>query len=283
MRNLIAFFRRFQIFLVFALLQIVALWTYVSYSEFAKLQALTTTGEINGRIMAVRNDVTKHFGLENENRKLTLENKWLRERLKESNYQLERGRISIDDTVYLQQYTFIPATVISSTFDKRNNYMTIDLGSVHGIKEEMGVVTSDGIVGRVHTVGKHFSLVKTILSNNINIDVMLEKQGAFGLLKWDQSSARTVQVTGISNDLFVKKWTKVVTRGESGIFPRGFTVGYIAKLKPIEGKPLWDIHVRTAVDFRRIQKVYVVKDLLLEEIQAIERAIPVDKEETNLN
>lgn len=283
MRNLIAFFRRFQIFLVFALLQIVALWTYVSYSEFAKLQALSTTGEINGRLMAVRNDVTKHFNLENTNRKLAWENKWLRERLKESNYQLDRGVIKIDDTVYLQQYVFLPATVINSTFDKRNNYMTIDLGSVHGIKKEMGVVTSEGIVGRIHTVGKHFSLVKTILSKNINVDVMIERLGAFGFLKWDQNSPRIVQITGISNDQFVKKWSKVVTKGESGIFPKGYTVGYVSKLKPIEGKPLWDIQVRTSVDFRTVQKVYVVKNLLIDEIREMEEAIPVDKEETNLN
>lgn len=279
MRNLIAFFRRFQIFLVFAFLQVIALSTYMSYSEFARLQALTTTGAINGEIMAIRNDVTKHFNLENTNRDLAKENKWLRQRLKESNYQVQRDLITIDDTVFKQQYKYIPAVVINSTYDKRNNYMTIDLGSIHGMKRGMGVISSKGVVGIIHTVGARYSLIKTILSKNINIDVMLANGGAFGLLKWDQESPRLVQVSGIPNDIRVKKWSRVVTRGGSGIFPRGYTVGHIANRQFIEGKPLWDIQVLVAEDFRTIQQVYVVKNLHLEEIEAMENAIPVDKEE----
>lgn len=282
MRNLIAFFRRFQIFLVFVLLQVIALSTYVSYSNFARLQTLSTVSDMNGKILSVRNDVTKHFNLERTNQKLAWENRWLRERLKRSNYKMIKGKIFIDDTLFKQQYAYIPSTVIHSTFDKRNNYMTIDVGAIQGIKKGDGVFSSKGVVGIVHTVGRHYSLVKTILSKNINIDVMLEKGGAFGLLKWDGESPKIVQISGISNDIRVKHWAKVVTRGGSGIFPRGIPVGKVYKRRFLEGKPLWDIQLFIAEDFRTIQQVYVVKNLHLEELQDIENAIPVDKEEEDI-
>lgn len=279
MRNLIAFYLRFRIFLVFAILQAVAMSTYFSYSDFPRLQFLSTAGTVNAKVLEMRNDVTKHFNLEKTNRQLQWENKRLREKLKLSLYKENQGQITIDDTAYRQQYTYIPATVINNTFDKRNNYMTINIGSNQGIKRNMGVFSSRGVVGVVHHVSANYAVVKTILTQNINIDVMLEKGGAFGLLKWDGLNAKRVSITGISNDMQIKKWAKVVTRGGSGIFPRGISVGRIESKAFLEGKPLWDITVRISEDFRSIQHVYVVKNLLQEELEKIERQIPEDKED----
>nr|WP_294859974.1 rod shape-determining protein MreC [uncultured Fluviicola sp.] len=279
MRNLIAFFKRFQIFLVFVLLQIVALSAYIQYSEFARLQVFSSASKINGGLFTVRNSVTQHFNLENTNRKLEWENARLREKLKGSNYKIDRELIQIEDTNYHQQYLYVPASVINNTYDKRNNYMTIDIGSNHGIKKGLGVISSKGVVGIVHLVGEKYSVVKTILSKNINVDVSMRDGGAFGLLKWDGINPKICQVAGISNDISIKKFTKVITRGGSGIYPKGIPVGVITKRKSIEGKPLWDLQVRIAEDFRTIQHVYVIKNVLLDELRELEGKIPPDKEE----
>ncbi|WP_343747152.1 rod shape-determining protein MreC [Fluviicola sp.] len=279
MRNLIAFFKRFQIFLVFVLLQVVALSAYVQYSDFARLQFFSSASKINGGLFEVRNAVAKHFNLEKTNRKLEWENAQLRAKLKESNYKVGRDFIQIEDTNYHQQYKYIPAVVINNTYDKRNNYMTIDIGKNHGIQKGWGVISSKGVVGIVHLVGDSYALVKTILSKNINVDVSMRDGGAFGLLKWDGVNPKICQVTGISNDISIKKFTKVITRGGSGIYPKGIPVGVITKRKTIEGKPLWDLQVRIAEDFRTIQNVYVIKNVMLDELRELEEKIPVDKEE----
>lgn len=282
MRNLLAFLKRFQIFLVFALLQVVALSVYVRYSEFARVQIFSSASKINGELLSIRNSVTKYVNLEKTNLTLEKENAALREKLKSSNYKIQRNTIFIEDTVFQNQYKFIAARVVNNTFDKRNNYMTIDIGSNHGIKKGMGVLSSKGIVGIIHIVGTQFSVVKTILSKNINIDVSLAKNGAFGLLKWDGINPKVCQVTGISNDIQVKKFEKVVARGGSGIFPYGIPVGVVTKRKSIEGKPLWDLQVYLAEDFRTIQHVYVVENKLLKKQKDVESKIEIDKEEEAL-
>ncbi|MDR0801918.1 rod shape-determining protein MreC [Fluviicola sp.] len=282
MRNLIAFFKRFQIFLVFVLLQVVALSAYVRYSDFARLQFFSSASKINGVLFEMRNAITKHFNLEKTNRKLEWENAQLRAKLKESNYKTGRDFIQIEDTNYHQQYQYIPAVVIDNTYDKRNNYMTIDIGRNHGIQKGWGVISSKGVVGIVHLVGESYAVVKTILSKNINVDVSMYDGGAFGLLKWDGVNPKICQVTGISNDISIKKFTRVITRGGSGIYPKGIPVGVITKRKSIEGKPLWDLQVRIAEDFRTIQNVYVIKNVMLDELQDLEEKIPVDKEEEEL-
>ena len=206
MRNLIAFFRRFRVFLVFVVLQIFALSAYFTFLNFPRSQYLTSASTVSGAILTVRNDVTKHFNLSKNNDKLQQENSWLRQHLPQSFQRLRNRTYEIDDTLFHQQYLYIPATVINSTVTKMNNYFTLNIGYRQGIKRGMGVFSDKGIVGIIHNTSEHFSVVKSVLTENINIDVMIEPIGLFGLLKWDGRDPRRGSITGISNDLKIKKW-----------------------------------------------------------------------------
>lgn len=227
----------------------------------------------------MRNELTKHFNLGKSNSALQRENKLLREQLPQSFQRLQYGLVKINDTLFKQQYTYIPATVINSTVTKRNNYFTLNIGKSQGIERGMGVFSDKGIVGIIHNVSDYFAVVKSVLTEEINIDVMIEPIGLFGLLKWNGEDQRKGSISGISNDMHIKKWSKVVTRGGSGIFPRGIMVGKIEKLKPVEGKPLWDVVVRFSENYASLQRVYVIKNLMQEEQEELESNIPPDDEE----
>lgn len=278
MRNLIAFFRRFRIFLYFALLQGIALSTYFTYLSYPRSQYLTTASAVSGQLLTYRNDVTKHFQLPYNNRKLQYENIQLRQRLPESFIKVQGAIYKIDDTLQHQQYEYIPAVVINSTVNKRNNYFTLSSGKSSGIYRGMGVFSNKGIVGIIHNVSDHYAVVKSVLTEDINIDVMVEKNGIFGLLKWNGKNPKIGTISSISNDLTLKKWSKIVTRGGSGIFPRGLPVGQIKSLKTVEGKPLWDVEIYYSEDYRKIQNVYVIKNLMLHEQKELEKKIPSDEE-----
>jgi rod shape-determining protein MreC len=234
-------------------------------------------------MLEYHNDITKHFQLAYNNRKLQYENTLLRKRLASSFIRIDQNSVLINDTLNNQQYEYIPAVVVNSTINKRNNYFTLNSGWRKGIKRGMGVFSPNGIVGIIHNVSEHYSVVKSVLTEDINIDVMVESTGIPGLLKWNGINAKIGSIASISNDLPVKKWAKVVTRGGSGIFPRGISVGKIKDFKMVEGKPLWDVSIYYSEDYRRIQNVYVVKNLLLNEQQKIESTIPKDIEEQEDN
>jgi rod shape-determining protein MreC len=278
MGNLIAFFKRFRIFLFFALLQGIALSTYFTYLSYPRSQYLTTASEISGQLLTYRNDITKHFLLPYNNRKLQYENVQLRQRLPESYLKIKDSLIKINDTLNHQQFQYIPAVVINSSVNKRNNYFTLNSGKSSGIYRGMGVFSNKGIVGVIHNVSDHFSVVKSVLTEDINIDVMVEKNGVFGLLKWNGRNPKIGTISSISNDLILKKWSKIVTRGGSGIFPRGLPVGKIKSLKTVEGKPLWDVEIYYSEDYRKLQNVYVIKNLMLKEQKELEMKIPSDED-----
>ena len=80
----------------------------------------------------------------------------------------------------------------------------------------------------------------------------------------------------------IRKGSKVVTKGGSGVFPKGLLVGYVEKLRPVEGKPLWDVVVRFSEDYRRLDRVYVIKNLFIEEQRDLEKKIPNNAKEPTL-
>ena len=274
MRNFLAFVRRFRVLLFFALLQGIALSLYFTFVQFPRTQYLTTASAVTGSILEIRNDITKHFDLSKNNTALQHENISLRDSIPSSFIKLDNGLVKINDTLNLQQYEYVPGIIINSTHDKRNNYFTLNIGSDQGIKRGMGVFSAKGVVGVVHNVSAHFAVVKSCLTENINIDIMIEKTGQFGLLKWNGKDARRGTMWGVSNDTEVKKWSKVITRGGGGIFPRGISVGKVESTDVVEGKPLWDVTIRYSEDYRSLQRVYVVQNLLKIEQEKLEELIP---------
>ena len=280
MQNFLAFIRRFRVLLFFALLQGMALFIYFTFSSFPRAQYLTTASEFSGFIQTVRYDLTKHFALEGSNQKLIKENADLRKKLLEN--KLLTSTELLDDSVvkvkdnYIQHFTYIPGTVIRTTFDRTNNYFTLNIGSQQGVKRGMGVISSDGVVGIIHSTSTHFSIVKSCLTEDINITVMIESTKEPGLLKWDGRNARFGNMTGVSNDTEIKKWSKIITRGSAGIFPKGIPVGKVAGTTVVEGQPLWDVKVLYSENYRTLQYVYVIKNLLKEEQHHLEEQIPQD-------
>ena len=198
--------------------------------SFPRNQFLTTNNNIAIQFLEWEHDLTKHFNLSKNNSQLQWENIYWRKRQPQLMYQLSRSKVKVNDTIYEQQYTYIPAEVINSSIDRRNNYFTLNVGTAQGIKRGMGVFCQQGVVGVIHYASKHYSLVKTVLTKDINIDVNIhmKKTDLPGLLKWDGSDARYGMITGINNDLRIKKWSKVETRGGSGIFPKGIPVGKVS-------------------------------------------------------
>ncbi len=273
MRNFIAFIKHFQVYLIFALLQGVAFSLYFSFNQFPKTQYFTTASSVQGTMLTYRNDLTKHFNLSANNLRLQRENIELLQKNPISFVPMANGLVKINDTLNQTQFEYIPATIINSTYDKTDNYFTINIGSSQGVERGMGVFTTNGVVGIIHNSSEHFSVIKSCLTKKLNISIMLEGTGEFGFLEWNGLNARHGSLTGISNDLLVEKGTKIVTRGGDKVFPRGINVGVVDKVSTIEGKPLWDIDFLFGEDFRKIQNVYVIKNLLLEEQENLENQV----------
>jgi rod shape-determining protein MreC len=273
MRNLIAFLQRFRVFLVFLLLQLFALGTYFYWVSYPRTRFLNTSNQIVGTFLTWQRDVTKHLYLDKENKKLMEQMAELKEKLPMAFVAIDSSVVKIEDTLHKKSFELIPATVTNSSFSKTNNFFTINAGRLKGVQPKMGVMTNDGAVGIVYDVSDHYAVVKSILTEDINISASVEHNKAHGIIKYLDKDPQRVTLTGISNDIKIKKHAEVNARGSGGYFPPGTPIGIVEKLEPIEGRPLWDITVRLHQDMRRLHYVYVIKHIFKQELENLEAAI----------
>ena len=270
MHNLIAFIKRLRFFIVFFVLQFFALSMYVSFMSAPRSSYFTTASYITGNLFEIRHSIAQHFLLEKNNVALQKENISLRKSSSLFLYNEEASSTKVIDSSFAQQYDYIPGTIINSTTLKRNNFFTLNIGNIQGIEKGMGVFSSNGVVGIVHNTSEHFSVVKSVLTKNINIDVLLTEVGSSGMLKWNGEDPNVGYIAGISNDINIPIGSKVVTRGGSGIFPRGIEVGIVKNTHTIEGEASWHIDVEFSQKYAALENIYVVKNLLLDEFKTVQ-------------
>lgn len=240
---------------------------------------VNTSSGVVGWFLEKKNNITKHFSLSEANDSLSAENADLRGRLPESFYKLQDRIYYINDTLYEQQYQYIPAQVINSSDNKRNNYFTLNKGSKSGVEKDMGVISKEGIIGFVIDVSTHYSIVKTVLSENINISVKLQRNNEHWLLKWDGSNNEIVQLNGVTHDIDIVEGDTVVTRGNKGIFPENQVVGFVDEVYVEDGKSTKSVNVRLAVNFGASYHVYVVRNILRDEQNKLEGNLYEEEDE----
>jgi len=155
-------------------------------------------------------------------------------------------------------YKYVSAKVVSSTVNKKQNYITINKGKKHGIEPEMGVIGPNGIVGIVVSTSNKYSTVLPIINPNSRVSVKLEKNDYFGSLSWESQNANQAFLSEIPGYVSVQKGDVIVTSGFSAIFPDGVPVGTINSFIKNQSTDFYEIVVDLYTDFYNLSYVYVI-------------------------
>lgn len=212
-----------------------------------------------------------YIDLNETNLTLAHENAALRALLKSSNYDNEMISRTIRDTLLEPQYSYTEARVINNSINQKNNYLTVNRGSRHGIKKGMGVISSNGVVGIVLNVSPNFSTVQSLLHSDTRVSASLSKSEAFGSLVWGQNAVdpQYAVLRDIPNHVEVEKGERVVTSGYS-LFPPGIIIGQVEETGITSGSSFLDIKIKLNNDFSTLRYVYIVTDKLATEKEQLE-------------
>jgi len=172
-----------------------------------------------------------------------------------------------------QRYTFTAADIINNSVNKHSNNITINRGAKHGIQIRAGVFDDRGIVGIVRNVGDRFSSVMSILHKESRITAAIRRNNYFGSLTWNGSNPRMVTLSDIPKHAQLIKGDTIQTSGYSTIFPAGIMVGLIDTFWLEPGSNFYTIDVLLSNDLSKSKYVYVVNDLMREEINTIEEEV----------
>lgn len=273
MRNLIFFISKYYVFFLFFGLEIFSFVVLYRFNRFQKASFINYTTGVTSSFYNAVNNTQQYFSLRRINDSLQIENAKLRSQLLTSYYQNNLTVNHINDTIYKQQYEYIPAGVVNNSVTKRNNYITLNRGSNHGITPQMGVISESGIVGIVMSVSPNYSTVLSLLNNNCKISAKVKKNGAFGSLVWDGDDPSIARLLDVNKHVPVATNDLVITSNYSTIFPEGIPIGKIYAHSLDAGDNFHTIKVELFTDFSTVSTVYVIRNLFKEEQQQLEGTI----------
>ena len=136
----------------------------------------------------------------------------------------------------------------------------IDAGSRDGLRENLPVLTSDGLVGRVTSVGPNRSQVLLVDDPDCRVSARVLNPGNdVGVLTPSGPLDNSlVNLTYLSGNASLKSGEFVVTSGEGGIFPPGIPVGQIVDSRQVEFGLYSEARVKLSANLGDLDEVWVL-------------------------
>ena len=163
----------------------------------------------------------------------------------------------------LTEYEVENATILSRNKSYWFNTLSIDKGKKDGIKKNMAVITSNGLIGKISKVYGNSSEIKLITSNDVNykvsVSIKINNHDNFAILNGYDQENNLLKVTGVSKTTDAKKGDLVVTSGLGELFPTGIYVGEIEKVTNDKYDLSKIVYIKTKQDFNNIHYVSVLK------------------------
>ena len=232
--------------------------------------------------------IIEYFELKDINLDLTKENLFLKN-------QLEKVKqYSNLDSLKNTNFTFRNAKVISNNLSSFKNHLIINKGVRHGLKNEMGVINSTGIVGIINRTSKNYSSVMSVLNIDTKINAKVKRTSHFGTLEWNGRRTSYLVLNDIPETANIKVGDSIITGGMSLIFPEGINIGVVSEI--INQNKISDtvvrfkgnineanyldfefkenyltVKVKLHTDMNNLNNVYVIESLNRKEFQKIKK------------
>ena len=186
---------------------------------------------------------------------------------KNINSSLEKEIQELKETLELNktltEYKPVNATILSRNKSYWFNTITIDKGTKDGIKENMAVVTKNGLIGKISSVSKTSSEVKLITSDDLNFKVSIAiKTGEidnYAILNGYDKKTKLIKATGIDKTTNINVGDTVLTSGLGEFFPAGIYIGTVESLEKDKYNLSKTAYVKLSQNFNDIHYVTILK------------------------
>lgn len=262
MRNILVLIQRFYLFLLFLLLQVVALYILFDNNNFHRAEFIQHSNDWTGFIYGKRSQLSEYLRLGEINDELSLENAVLRSERPENFITTRTGADSVENTKTLQRYVYRTAKVVNATVNREKNFLTLDRGLLSGVKADMGVLANGCLVGVVRSASNHFAVVMPVIHADFKASVKLKKYGVIGSLEWAGGNPGVADVVEIPKNIPAAVGDTVLTSGYSTFYPAEVLVGTIESVDDESSNEYHILKIKLGADIRLLSQVQVVGDIL---------------------
>ncbi len=187
---------------------------------------------------------------------LTIDNLRLKEVEAENQQLRELLRFAQLNPVYDFRGGQVIARVISPGTSNYLHTITIDLGSEHGIKPGMPVVTERGLVGRIEKVGPVSSTVLLITDPSSGVQALIQRNRLVGVVNGRAGAWPVMDYIPQGGE--VAPGDLVITSGLGGTFPKNLVIGQVVEVHQRDYEMFQQATLRPTVNFDRLEFVLVI-------------------------
>ncbi|NBW27231.1 MAG: rod shape-determining protein MreC [Flavobacteriaceae bacterium] len=255
--------------LLFLLLLLISLVLTIQSHSFHRSRVITSANFLSGGVYERINGLSEYLTLKKQNEILANENA----RLKSQLFNIKDTTLipSIDSINGVDKVNLIVSKVIHNSYNVYENYITLKGGAKDGIKTDMGVINSLGIIGIVDNTSENYATVVSILNRKSQINAKIKKTNHFGSLIWDGKNTGFVQLIDVPRLAAIRKGDTIVTGGQSVIFPENINIGTIDKIYIDDQTNYYTLNIKLFNDMTNLGHVYIIKSKDREEIINLEK------------
>jgi rod shape-determining protein MreC len=228
---------------------------------------MSVASEVTGRVSEQYSNVEYYFHLKRTNQALAKENERLNNLLLanfasgDTSSRVVVDSIKVDSIEQYRRFRYYPARVVESFTTLQTNYIMIQRGSRQGIRKDMGVISPQGVVGRIVNVSENYSTAMILLNRQFKANAKLIKGGERGSIEWDGKDPQFVFLKDIPKSAEVARGDTVMTSELSSIFPPNIMVGRVDAIINNKSSNFYTLRLRTSTNFYSVFYVYIIEDL----------------------
>ena len=204
-----------------------------------------------GTIAGIQNSLNSwkgYWALEAVNEELARENAALRASMK----GVEAPAFQTNEL-----YEYVPAQVLEFSYNKRNNYMLLNVGKGDGIHPGMGVISAQGWIGTVVETSEHFSSIIPLLHSKGSIGARIPGKG-LGELRWEGNDYRSAELFDVQREHRPMVGDTVYSYTRASVAPPMIT-GLVESAQQNPEDLTWVAKVKLSHDFSNMTWVYVCR------------------------
>ena len=198
-----------------------------------------------------------------ENQALRAENQELRQlvfQLTEKAAENERLQAMLEFRGKSVTFQMKAATVIGRDPGTFSYSIMINRGTQDGLRVNMPVVSTQGLVGHVMEAYGGTAKVRLLLDSGSSASAMIQRpqSRAVGVVEGNPAQLSSLRMKNLTRDGDVIKGDKIMTSGLGGIYPKGLLIGEVMDVLDDEGGLMKHALIRPSVDFTRLEEVFVI-------------------------
>lgn len=209
----------------------------------------------------VTTDFTSMDELKQDNQKLKTEILLLKAKMQQyTNMQLEIERLEalLGTTGKMDRQRVQIATVEFFSSNPLSQFITLNKGSLDGVKAQQVVIDEQGIMGQVLNTTPTTARILLITDPDHQIPVRIQRTGQRGILAG--TGYDSVTLNFIPNNSAVEVGDLIESSGLGNVFPSGYPVARISKINLLEAEPYLEIIATPIAQLREAQKVLILSN-----------------------